>query len=533
MKKYIAFLLCIVMIISMFSCQLNDDPDDLPSNENSDSTKLNNDSTNDSSTVPDISADSITNTTSANYDSVLEVYRRIIKSYPIVNQNPRAVAAELGIQGEEDTQTFIELYSSVMVFYPGRGKADGESPHYKLGCGYAIKDLNGDGADELVLLNNEYYIMAIFSYADGKPVLLGNYWERNSCWIDDNGLIHNHGSSGADRSTSAIYKIADGGESLELISEFGTNGHEWIGDVAYTKYYKVVDGEKVSITESEWTALAEQYGKYLGGVAGEEATKQYSGLTFTSLYTEAEIAMEMYEAFLRNEISMEGLYLKNLQEEYLRNYLWERNGSVHYAYVDMDKDGQVELLVRGIDTFVFSYSHENNEVYRSGLYNFRDMNRVYVDGSYSWNTAGGSDGVTYGIEKNGEDIWRLENEGGENPRYYIGDTEVTEEECLKYIEENPRPEEVKFTAISGEGWNKVIGRERAEEIASEYWNVKDGDINEQTGGEYMIYVSGMVDEKYCVSLRCAGKYYDPDIDVLYIDAITGEILTDFLPEDKG
>ena len=248
--------------------------------------------------------------------------------------------------------------------------------------------------------------------------------------------------------------------------------------------------------------------------------------------SQAERAMKMYEAFLKNEIPSESGYLKNHREEYLMDYLWERNGSVHYAYVDMDGDGQVELLVCGIDTFVFSYYHDSNAISIATVYNFRAMNRVYADGSYSWNYPG-SDGVTYGLKKDGKDIWRIENEGGENPRYYIGDRSVTEEEMLKYLEDNPRPEEVNFTRISGEGWNKVIGEERAEEIASEYWNIKDGDINEQTGNEYRIYVSGMKKEIYCVTLRCSEKYNDPDIDIIYIDAITGEILTGFLPDGKG
>lgn len=518
MKKIVAAFLCFLMILSLFSCR-NKSIEDINYNP-------------DNSTSSNASDNPTTNNTSANYDAVLRVYRRIVDSYPIVNQNPRALAAELGIQGEENTEIFVDLYSSVMMSYPGRVESDGESPHYKLGYGYAAKDLNGDGVDELVLMNDDYYIMAVFSYADGKPVLLGNYMPRGSCWIDGDGLLHENGSGGADHSTNAIYKIADGGKELELIVEYGTNGHEWIEDVAYTIYYKLVNGEKKTITEAEYQALNEQYGKYLGSVAGAEATKKHSGLTFIFLYTEAEIAMEMYKAFLRNEISTDGLYLKNFREDYLMNYLWERNGSVHYAYADMDGDGQVELLVSGIDTFVFSYSHESNEVTYISTHNFREMNRVYADGSYSWTWGGGGDGVTYGVKKNGKDIWRIENDGGANPLYYIGDTAVTEEELLKYIEENPTPEEVKFTAISGEGWNKVIDEECAEERASEYWNIKDGDINEQTGKEYSIYVSGMAEEKYYVRLH-SGYYYEPDIDVIYVDAITGKILTDFLPDGKG
>ena len=252
------------------------------------------------------------------------------------------------------------------------------------------------------------------------------------------------------------------------------------------------------------------------------------------ILSQAEKAIQRYESFLRNEIAMGGssTYLKNCREEYLMNYLWERNGGIDYAYVDMDGNGQAELLVRGIDTLVFSYSHENNEVTYINTHDFHEMNRVYTDGSYSWTWGGGADGVTYGIKKNGEDIWRIENEGGENPLYYIGNTAVTEEELRTYVDENPTPEEVQFTNVC-EGWNKVIDKERAEEIASEYWNIKDGDINEHTGKEYIISVSGMAEEKYYVKLYSGYSYYEPYIDSLYIDAITGKILTDFSPGDKG
>lgn len=247
--------------------------------------------------------------------------------------------------------------------------------------------------------------------------------------------------------------------------------------------------------------------------------------------SEAEIAMEMYEAFLKNEIPSESGYLKNHREDYLMDYLWERNGSVHYAYVDMDGDGQVELLVSGIDTFVFSYYHDCNVISIATTYNFREMNRVYVDGSYSWNYPS-SDGVSYGLKKYGKDIWRIENEGGSYTLYYIGEESVTQAEMLKYLEENPNPEEVTFTRISGEGWNKVIGKERAEEIASKYWNIKDGDIDEQTGKEYSIYVSAIAEEKYYIRLCLGYSPYDPDIDALYIDAITGEIVL-YEPNAKG
>ena len=44
--------------------------------------------------------------------------------------------------------------------------------------GYSLKDLTGDGSDELILLSKEYKIFAVYSIVDGKPKLLDRYWDR-------------------------------------------------------------------------------------------------------------------------------------------------------------------------------------------------------------------------------------------------------------------------------------------------------------------------------------------------------------------
>ena len=52
------------------------------------------------------------------------------------------------------------------------------------------------------------------------------------------------------------------------------------------KFYKTVDGEKVSIAEEEYLSISTQYGKYLGTYAGPSATKEHSGLNFIPLFDE-------------------------------------------------------------------------------------------------------------------------------------------------------------------------------------------------------------------------------------------------------
>lgn len=49
-------------------------------------------------------------------------------------------------------------------------------------------------------------------------------------------------------------------------------------------------------------------------------------------------------------------------------------------------------------------------------------------------------------------IWRIVNDGEPNAEYYIGDKKVTQEEILKYFEENPKTR-IEFSPleVSGKG----------------------------------------------------------------------------------
>ena len=222
----------------------------------------------------------------SNYESILDTYRFSIDHYVTVNRNHFALIGELGIKSIIEKQLFIELDTAGYLMYPGRGAKDFDSPHYKLSCGYAIKDLNGDGINELVLLNDDYKIVAIFSTFNGSPVLLGSFSPRSSCWIGGDGLLHLCGSNGAENSSHKVCRIAEDGGELITIIEFGIDGSEIVDGNEILKFYKTVDGEKISIPEEEYLSISTQYGKYLGTYAGPSATKEHSGLNFIPLFDE-------------------------------------------------------------------------------------------------------------------------------------------------------------------------------------------------------------------------------------------------------
>ncbi len=265
---------------------------------------------------------------------------------------------------------FIELDTAGYLMYPGRGAEDFPSPHYKLSCGYDIKDLNGDGINELILLNDDYKIVAIFSTHKGMPVLLGSFQPRTSCWIGGDGLLHICGSNGAVNSYHTVCKIADGGGELIDIIEFGINGAEIVDGTEVLNYYKTVDDEKVSITKEEFDSISAQHGKYLSAYAGPSATKDHSGLEFLPLFENLEtdedsdkytsvpaeyrpflIAYEKMATYKKENGSTSGLsshHFPKLANEHFNTLLDFTNNynsyGMGYFLYDINRDGTDELV---------------------------------------------------------------------------------------------------------------------------------------------------------------------------------------------
>ena len=380
----------------------------------------------------------------ASYEGIIQLYRNAVHDFArpnYGNEKESALAKNLGITDAKEMEWLSAISSSGFLFYDGRG--EGGALHHKLTCGYAIKDLNSDGIDELVLLNDDYKISVIFSMVGGKPILLDSYIPRGSCWIDGEGLLHVNGSGGADVSSNTVYRIANGGGSLEMIVEYGLNGHEWIGDVAVTKYYRLVDGEEVSILEEEYQELNKQYGTYLGLDAGSSFTKECSGLQFTPLFTEAEIAKQTYEGVLVNQIKVyvpqleKYEYLKNCTTPYMSTPLYDIKDSLNYAYQDLDGDGIDELIIDCGDTIILRYYLGKVYLYD---FTFRQMYDLCTDGSFSWNHTGQN--FEYGMSQLCFEGFQLKSKPlyrvVDNVEFYIGEERVSEQTLQNHINVNPK-----------------------------------------------------------------------------------------------
>lgn len=175
-------------------------------------------------------------------------------------------------KSDKDFDTYIHLLYHACELRPDDGVGDPAAirAHY----GYCETDLNGDGADELILLTNTHQLLAIFTTVDGEVVPAEGFMDFRF-----NGVL-----MGTDGEGRFLGEFTDN-YWLEGRLEYGvftvtTEGDfataytlrpDWVqgrGDV----FYKIEGGVETEITQDEYDALRATFGK--------PADK---GITFTPL----------------------------------------------------------------------------------------------------------------------------------------------------------------------------------------------------------------------------------------------------------
>ena len=389
MKHAIVFLLCLIVILSFSSCF---DPH----------TSIDPESENPSSSDETLStSDEHPICLETDYSDVIALYRKVIDACSIYDkENSDSFYAEkYGITDPQEKKFFSTFRYEAYKHHAGNGEKDCFSPIYKLTWGYAEKDLNGDGTDELILLNEDYTIIAIFSYVDGKPTVIGGLnesfpYQRPSLtdsWIDGEGYIYQSGDTGFEHKTK--YKVAQGGASLEIIADYWLVERMEYEPEAHvvTEYYMLMGDEEIEITESEYKALDDQHGKYLGQYEGKDVTAEYAGLTFIPLFSETELLQSIYESVLNTETKVyevatgEFKFLKDVRTPYEQTLLADVTDLL-YGFADFDGDGIDELVLDYGDRFILQYNNR-----RVCLYAFTpdwenpQVNIEYSSMNKSWN----------------------------------------------------------------------------------------------------------------------------------------------------
>lgn len=256
---------------------------------------------------------------------------------------------------------------SARSFYKSPATLDPASSSYKPNTGYALKDLNDDGTNELIFLC-DYEVMAIFSVHEGAPCLLRHYenidstWKLQSAWIDENGYVHEVKNKTGIRFAHEVYQVAPDGATLALIEEFGTRSEDTIACVFDTLYYKLENGKTTEITQSAYQVLEHLYGAYVDLQTNAENTKTSLQNHFTPLFSQQQLAMEIFEAVLSNQkmiwnSSQNGShYLMNYILPDSNQHLYDYRDLKH-VYWDMNGDSVSELVIECETFLVLEYTN--------------------------------------------------------------------------------------------------------------------------------------------------------------------------------
>lgn len=172
--------------------------------------------------------------------------------------------------------------------------------------GYDEIDLNGDDVDELVLMNEDYIIKAIFTIKNGKPVMLDALTHEKG-WLDSEGFIH------VDREDEdvleySLYELtADGDYNLIysiLLAQYG--------NYYQTNYYLTKEGKTEKITSDRFKEIYnDEYCVYTAPFEANEYNRAVSGLTYTPLTPPAEdpvrnaVTKRWYKGAWLNEIPVD------------------------------------------------------------------------------------------------------------------------------------------------------------------------------------------------------------------------------------
>ena len=144
--------------------------------------------------------------------------------------------------------------------------------------GYALYDFDGDDTDELMLLREDCFVLAIYTIESGESKLLDAYSYKDRAILLESGLIYNRISDGAVDYQIRLLEVCD--QKLVTTSEFG---YKQESDRYYP--YKIADGTVQEITVDEFDTLNADY-KDIYEADSIKDTVAKLGIEFVSLADE-------------------------------------------------------------------------------------------------------------------------------------------------------------------------------------------------------------------------------------------------------
>ena len=254
MKRLFSVLLCFLMLMSVVSCHNTSNPSDtkdttdIQTNENTPSQE------------------------SDPYIAVIEKYKELL----ICKKNNTTIS-----EASETDSVAIKTVHELA-----------KKCRDPLDMGYAKKDINGDGINELIFTESTLDIVAIFTVKNSEvdPLITREHLDF-LIWLDENGLIRAQELIVEGQYMTGInylvYEISEG--NLKERIAIGCDAMEK-GD-----WHKIEDNQKISISKEEWSALYSQYDICPFGWDEREYTKNHADLTVISLLETATPEVKSYK----------------------------------------------------------------------------------------------------------------------------------------------------------------------------------------------------------------------------------------------
>ncbi len=112
--------------------------------------------------------------------------------------------------------------------------------------GYALKDINGDGVDELFFMRSDNLICSLFTFSLDNTVMLDTFFNDRKCYILDDGSIITATYDNERCITYNIRILPKKGNKLETNMLIGIQGND---------YFKSINGTKTLISKEEYDTL--------------------------------------------------------------------------------------------------------------------------------------------------------------------------------------------------------------------------------------------------------------------------------------
>lgn len=245
MKKITAILLCLIFVLGAAACSTS------PTNSGD------GDSTTPAVTTPG-TVDKLT------YANIIEKFTALVS----------AKLNGMTLVQPSDTANTIETALFEIVRDTSKPTA----------MGYATKDINNDGAEELILLNDQYDTLALFTEKDGCAHFVDGAY---GAWIDGDGRLRKAVSTGGLVSRDGeCYVYTLDGTALKAEVAVGYKVNVYLQKEGW---YKIEGKNKINVSAEEGKALYAAYDILPSGFSNEEYTRTFSGIEFTPLF-EATLA---------------------------------------------------------------------------------------------------------------------------------------------------------------------------------------------------------------------------------------------------